>query len=205
MTVLRLESVTSTNDHARALLHAGRLPQRAVIVAREQTDGRGTGDRCWRSPRDAGIYMTVVDAGADLPPPATTAYTRAAGVACVEAVRQVTGINLTIKPINDLFCGAGKVGGILTEGIFRDGRLTAVLVGIGINTRPANRSLPPSAPPALSLAELARNPSDKGIDHAALINAIAARCFAWHDVLARGGDAQVEAAWQACIQTVTSS
>src|SRR6185369_9085126 len=98
----RFDILDSTNDEARRLLTAGAIDQSAVIVARGQTAGRGTRGRSWASPAGAGLYLSYVcrnrgDDGNRDELPLTTAYTQAAGVACVEAVRTTTGVILRIK------------------------------------------------------------------------------------------------------------
>ena len=55
------DSVDSTNEAAKRLIHDHRIHSPAYVVAREQTAGRGQRGRLWLSPRDAGVYLTVVD------------------------------------------------------------------------------------------------------------------------------------------------
>lgn len=162
----------STNAEARRLLAAGHIERSAVITARGQTAGRGTRGRSWASPPGAGLYLSYVcrnrsDSEVPTELPLTTAYTQAAGVACVEAVRDVVGVDLRIKPINDLIWNGGKVGGILTEAIVEDSHLSALIVGIGINVYPADRSLAAGSLPAASLAEAA---APAVLDHATIPN-----------------------------------
>ena len=148
----------STNEEARRLLAAGAIDQSAVITARGQTAGRGTRGRSWASPAGAGLYLSYVcrsreDGLTRGKLPLTTAYTQAAGVACVEALRDVLGVELRIKPVNDLIWDCRKVGGILTEAFVENDRLTALIVGIGINVHRADRRLPVGAIPPVCLAE----------------------------------------------------
>lgn len=152
--------IDSTNDEARRLLAAGAIEYTALITARGQTAGRGTRGRSWVSPAGAGLYISYVcrnrnsdEADAD-ELPLTTAYTRAAGVACVEAMRDVFGIELRIKPVNDLIWNGGKIGGILTEAFIESNRLTAIIIGIGINLHSANRPMPAGTPRPLALSEV---------------------------------------------------
>lgn len=150
----------STNEEARRLLAAGRIEHVAVVTARGQTAGRGTNGRTWISPARAGLYFSYVcrncrDSDVRTELPLTTAYTQAAGVACVEAVSDVAGVVLRIKPINDLIWNGCKVGGILTEAIVEDDEMKALIIGVGINVHPAERPLSADSLPAASLAEAA--------------------------------------------------
>src|SRR3990172_6777921 len=82
------DSVNSTNEAAKRLIQDDQIHGRAYIVAREQTAGRGQRGRLWLSPRDAGVYLTVVDFPDAMPTPATSLFTLGAGIACVEALRR---------------------------------------------------------------------------------------------------------------------
>lgn len=109
--ILRLRSTTSTQDAAR------RLPIGSVVVADEQTAGRGRLDRTWMAAPGTALLASFVV------PPHPLAML-AAAVAAAEAC----GAPVRIKWPNDLMLPAGKVGGILAEA--RSGR---VILGIGIN------------------------------------------------------------------------
>ena len=99
----------------------------AVVVAEEQTEGRGRLGRRWVSPRGLSILCSVL-----LEPPVGThrlpELSLVAGEACAEAISAVTGLEPTIKLPNDILLGGRKAAGILAEA--RDGR---VVLGIGIN------------------------------------------------------------------------
>ncbi|HKQ47962.1 MAG TPA: biotin--[acetyl-CoA-carboxylase] ligase [Phycisphaerae bacterium] len=154
MQEFHFDSVDSTNDAARRLIAEGRLCGRGHVLAREQTAGRGTHGRTWVSPRDAGIYLSVVytqagPASADL-----RGVTTAAGLACAEALRKITGLTaIRLRPINDLIVHCRKLGGILTECEIESGELKSLIVGVGINTRIADRPLPPGAMAPICLEE----------------------------------------------------
>ena len=109
--MVRLGSVTSTQDEARA------LPVGAIVVADEQTAGRGRLDRRWEAPAGSALLATFVVAPHPL---ASLAAGVAAASACGAAVR--------LKWPNDLLLDARKLGGILVEG--GPGKQ---LIGIGIN------------------------------------------------------------------------
>lgn len=148
----------STNDEARRLLAAGKIDEVAVISARGQNAGRGTRGRSWVSPAGAGLYLSYVCQNRKMPDasealPLTNAYTKAAGVVCVDAVREVAGVNLRIKPVNDLIWQGRKVGGILTEAFVVGDRLSALIIGIGINVYQAERPISDGVMPAGCLAE----------------------------------------------------
>ena len=151
----------STNADAAALAEKG-APEGVVVLADQQTAGRGRLGRSWSSPPGAGIYASVL-----LRPdsPVARLLSIAAGVAIAEAIEEVTGLGPTVKWPNDLYLEGGgghaarKVAGILTEGGMTRGE-TWVVVGFGINVLPA--ALPPDVTRATSLETELGRPVDRG-------------------------------------------
>lgn len=127
--VVRLASTPSTNDVAAS------LPEGSVVVAAEQTAGRGRRGRTWFSPSGSGLYVSVVLAPtrASQPARATALLTLAAGVALAEAIEASTGLQIDLKWPNDLYVGPRKLGGILAEASTTGGPIARVVVGFGIN------------------------------------------------------------------------
>ena len=137
---------SSTNDVAQALAEGG-APQGAVAVAFAQTAGRGRQGREWFSPPGAGIYMSVVVRS----PAVAPMLTLAGGVAVAEGIRRATGLPVLIKWPNDVVVEDAhapgrrrKLAGILAEGSTGQSGLQHVVLGIGINVRPAD--YPPNWP-----------------------------------------------------------
>ncbi len=128
------DSLESTNTYARTLAEAGCLDG-TVVLARTQTAGRGRFDRRFHSPLDCGMYLSLVvrpACDAEQSPYLTTA----AAVAVAEAVEHITGCEVGIKWVNDLWMSGKKVCGILTEGaVDEHGRLRYAVIGIGLNIR----------------------------------------------------------------------
>lgn len=138
--VVFFPSIGSTNDEAAKLAEAG-APEGTVVVADQQSAGRGRSGRAWFSPPGAGLYVSIVfrpdgerRAGAALPTlPAV--LTLVAGVALAEAVRETTGLPVAIKWPNDLVHHGRKIAGILAEGSAQGPSLEYVILGFGINVR----------------------------------------------------------------------
>lgn len=138
-TVLLADSVASTNAALREKAAAG-APEGTALIAREQTAGRGRLGRSFFSPRDSGLYLSLLLRPADFDPRQTPALTAAAAVAMAEAIWQATGRAPGIKWVNDLFLDGRKICGILTEASFslESGTAEYVVVGVGVNiTLPA--------------------------------------------------------------------
>lgn len=123
--------VTSTNSVALTLAAEG-APHGTVVLAEEQTAGRGRFGRVWYSEKSSGIYASVI-LRPPLAPAAAPALTLMAGVAAHRALTAATGLPVDIRWPNDLLIGGKKVGGILTEMHAEPSQVRFVIVGIGIN------------------------------------------------------------------------
>jgi len=121
----------STNRVALELGHAGE-PEGAVVLAEEQTAGRGRAGHTWHSERATGIYATLL-LRPHLAPVQAPLLTMMAGLSAYAAVQAVTGLNVDLKWPNDLLINGKKVGGILTEMHAEPTQVRFVIVGIGIN------------------------------------------------------------------------
>ena len=126
------ERTGSTNDDARALsLTCG---GDFLVAADCQTGGKGTHGRKFFSPEKTGFYLSAALAGVGVEAPVTLA----AAVAAVRTIREVCGIETSVKWVNDLLYQGRKAAGILCE---RSGSGT-VIVGIGINLREPKGGFP---------------------------------------------------------------
>ena len=129
-TILRFESLPSTNTEAARQAALG-APEGLCVVAREQTAGRGRRERTWVSPKDAGLYVSVVLRPA-LAPRDWPLITLAAALAAREALADACGLEADIKWPNDLQAGGRKLCGILAE-TAEGTRGRAVILGVGVN------------------------------------------------------------------------
>ncbi len=121
----------STNRVALELGHAGER-EGAVVLAEEQTAGRGRVGRAWHSERAAGIYVTLL-LRPKLAPVQAPLLTMMAGLSAHAAVEALTGLTVDLKWPNDLVVRGKKAGGILTEMHAEPGQVRFVIVGIGLN------------------------------------------------------------------------
>ncbi len=128
----RYESVSSTNDLARALADKGE-PEGTVVLADEQKRGRGKWRRVWISPQGEGIWMSLI-LRPKLKPEDTAKITLMTAVAIVKALDKQLGIKARIKWPNDILVKGKKIAGILTEMKTEKAKVKFVIVGIGVNT-----------------------------------------------------------------------
>ena len=123
---INFDSVDSTSSYARR--NASLLETPCIITASHQTSGRGRQGKSFFSPKDTGLYMTLLIQDE----PESALITPAAAVAVCKAIESLTDIEPTIKWVNDIFVSNKKVCGILSE-CFRENGKTYISVGVGIN------------------------------------------------------------------------
>lgn len=134
--IVRFDRVGSTNTEAAR--HAARgAAEGLIVLAREQTDGRGRRERSWSSPPDAGLYLSIV-LRPRLKLELLQLITLVSAVAVCDALRDECNLVADIKYPNDLLVGGRKICGILAE-LTNDGTTNAgaesraVILGVGIN------------------------------------------------------------------------
>jgi BirA family biotin operon repressor/biotin-[acetyl-CoA-carboxylase] ligase len=188
-TVLRFDSLPSTNTEAARQAALG-APEGLCVVAREQTAGRGRRERSWVSPKDAGLYLSVVLR------PAFEArlwplITLAAALAVREALTEACGLEADIKWPNDLLAGGRKLCGILAE-TAEGSRGRAVVLGVGVNLRRG------SFPPEISdTATSVEEQTGRAPDAEGLLEALTRSLARYYQTLhAQGGAGEVLRDWQ---------
>lgn len=124
------DTVDSTNNKAKQLTD-GNKP--LLVVANEQTQGRGRQGKSFYSPKNSGIYMTYV--AHPMAKMGTVATTTGACVAVCKAIEKLTPLTPQIKWVNDVYVNNKKVCGILCEAVndYDNAILKSVIIGIGIN------------------------------------------------------------------------
>lgn len=147
--------IDSTNTRAVALARAG-APEGLVVVAEEQTAGRGRIGRRWHAPPGSALLVSLLFRP-PLQPTQAQRVTMVCSLAAVRAVMEVCGLPAHIKWPNDIVLADAKLGGLLTELGVGAGALEYVVVGIGLNVNLDVAQLPDLIAPATSLsAELGR-------------------------------------------------
>jgi BirA family biotin operon repressor/biotin-[acetyl-CoA-carboxylase] ligase len=124
-------SVSSTQTMAHQLVNEGE-DEGTVVVADEQTQGRGRLGRVWKSQRQAGIWMSLI-LKPNIDVRQAPQLTLVTAVAVTRALREKTGLNVEIKWPNDLLVNGKKIVGILTEMQADPDRIQSIIIGIGAN------------------------------------------------------------------------
>lgn len=187
-------STPSTNDALKRMA-AGGAPGGTLIVADEQTAGRGRLSRKWVAPPRTSLLFSLLlrPAAADNASPLH--YTMICSLAVRDAVRELVGLDIGLKWPNDLVYQGRKLGGILTEIGEEASGVQYVVVGIGINVNwdPSDSGFDQ---PATSLSNLAGKP----VPRAELLRAIVDRIAARYAAL-KAGKAPVEE-WESALDTI---
>jgi BirA family biotin operon repressor/biotin-[acetyl-CoA-carboxylase] ligase len=188
-----VESVESTNLALRDLARSG-APEGTVVIAEEQTAGRGRFGKPWFSPPGVNLYLSTLLRPQILPREAP-GFSFVGSLALADAIK-TEGLSPTIKWPNDVLVEGKKVAGILAECAAIGSRVDYVILGFGVNlnvTREALRAaLGQSGRAAASLAELAGRELDRNAFAATLLNHLSA----WVAIYRARGPAPLLAAWR---------
>ncbi|MFE2595052.1 biotin--[acetyl-CoA-carboxylase] ligase [Streptomyces sp. NPDC059396] len=174
----------STNSDLALRAGAGRAEEGAVLVAEEQTAGRGRLDRRWTAPARSGLFFSVLlKPGPDVPVGRYGWLPLLTGVAVATGLARAAGVDTALKWPNDLLVTVAgeerKAGGILAERVGED----AIVVGIGLNVSLREAELPVPTAGSLALAGAA------SLDRDILLRAVLRSLEHWYgEWRAAGGD-----------------
>ena len=125
------ETVDSTNTLLKDLGARG-AAEGTIVIAEEQTAGRGRMGRAWVSPGHSNLYLSLL-LRPSVQPDQVFVLTMVMALATIDGVEAVSGLSPMIKWPNDLYVGGRKLGGILTELFVRDRAVEYVVLGLGLN------------------------------------------------------------------------
>ncbi|MEV8591088.1 biotin--[acetyl-CoA-carboxylase] ligase [Streptomyces sp. NPDC051180] len=173
-------STGSTNSDLAG--RADELPEGAVLVAEEQTSGRGRLDRSWTAPARSGLFLSVL-LKPEVPVHRWGWLPLLTGVAAATGLAKAAGVDMSLKWPNDLLVSVAgeerKTGGILAERAGADG----VVVGLGINVTLKADELPVPTAGSLLLADAVSTDRDT------LLRAVLRSLAQWYgDWVRAGGD-----------------
>jgi BirA family biotin operon repressor/biotin-[acetyl-CoA-carboxylase] ligase len=169
-----LPRVASTNTTTLTLAAEG-APHGTVVVAEEQTAGRGRLGRAWHSPAGENLYCSIL-----LRREFTATWLSWAplvtGLAVLKTVHAIAGLQPSLKWPNDVFIGSRKVGGVLCESAGLGTSDPVLVVGIGLNVNIGRERFPTELrPAATSLAAEAGRRFDRVELLVALLHELEAR------------------------------
>ncbi|MEQ7049402.1 biotin--[acetyl-CoA-carboxylase] ligase [Paenibacillus alvei] len=186
----------STQNEAAAWARQG-AEDGAVIIAEEQTVGRGRHGKNWHSPAGKGIWMSLI-LRPQIPLQFTPQLTLLSAVALCRAMKRMTDVDLGIKWPNDILYEDKKVCGILTESSAEDERLVHVIAGIGISVNLEEHDYPDELRSKVTSLKIA---SGKEIDRASLLAECLFELEQLYKLYVEQGFAPIRTLWEA--QSVT--
>jgi BirA family transcriptional regulator, biotin operon repressor / biotin---[acetyl-CoA-carboxylase] ligase len=195
--IIHYESVGSTMPIAHREAQNG-APDGTVIVAEEQTEGRGRLARPWSSTAGKGIWMSVI-LKPDIPPHRAPQFTLIAAVSICRAIREAADVEVRIKWPNDLLIGGRKVTGILTELQAEPDRVQAIIIGTGINVNQERGDFPEEL---ADIATSIRIKSGQPVDRAALAAAVLRNIGFYSRLYLEEGFAPIKELWEENSDTI---
>jgi BirA family transcriptional regulator, biotin operon repressor / biotin---[acetyl-CoA-carboxylase] ligase len=134
------DTVESTQRIAHRLAYE-EMPEGTIVIAEEQSAGRGRMDRKWHSPKYTGIWMSII-LRPKIPLAKAPQLTLIAAVAVVQAIEELTELTPKIKWPNDILINGRKMTGILTELQAESDQINSVIMGMGINVNQKSEDFP---------------------------------------------------------------
>ncbi|MBW8349065.1 biotin--[acetyl-CoA-carboxylase] ligase [Bacillus sp. IITD106] len=139
-TIHYYDSVESTQTIAHKAAREG-AAEGTVVIAGEQTGGKGRMSRPWHSSKQKGIWMSMI-VRPKLPPEKAPQFTLITAIACARAIEEVTGLEPHIKWPNDILYKGKKLTGILTELQGEADKVNFLIIGIGMNVNQSTDDFP---------------------------------------------------------------
>lgn len=124
------EEIDSTNEYMKR--NVCELPDKSIVIAEFQNKGKGSKGRSWNSPRNTGIWMSLL-LRPEIPMEKAPMLTLVMAVSVAKTIRNMYNLPVEIKWPNDVVYNGKKLCGILTEMKQMQNNDYAVIVGIGIN------------------------------------------------------------------------
>jgi BirA family transcriptional regulator, biotin operon repressor / biotin---[acetyl-CoA-carboxylase] ligase len=169
-----VETTGSTNADLLARHAAGEDIAGAVLLAEDQSAGRGRNGRSWSAPPRSQIALSIGVSAEGVPPAAWGWLPLLTGVALVDAIRETTGIEAGVKWPNDVLVGTGKLAGILAEVASPD---SVIVVGLGLNVTLTPEEAPD--PRATSLQMLGASMLERDVLTATIVRDLTSRIQRW--------------------------
>ncbi|WP_249871846.1 biotin--[acetyl-CoA-carboxylase] ligase [Oceanobacillus saliphilus] len=130
-TVLHKQTVESTQTIAHQAAREN-APHGTIVVADEQTNGKGRMNRTWHSSKDKGIWLSII-LRPEIPPNHATQLTLLTATVLADVLNTFENVEPLIKWPNDILLNRKKTAGILTEMQAEQDRIQYILIGIGLN------------------------------------------------------------------------
>ncbi|GIQ67588.1 biotin--[acetyl-CoA-carboxylase] ligase [Xylanibacillus composti] len=186
------DQLDSTQNEAQRRLSEG-AEEGSLILAEEQTAGKGRLGRSWHSPPGKGLWMSLI-LKPDIPFASAPHLTLLTAVALCRCIRRLTKIEALIKWPNDLLVAGKKISGILLETRLEEERLVSVAAGIGICVNLEQADFPAELQDKATSLMLA---GGEPVDREVLLVAFLEEMEHWYELYLREGFAPIRTVWEA--------
>lgn len=195
--LLFYNTIGSTNSVGADLALKG-CKEGTVIIADEQTTGKGRLGRRWISPAGKNLYLSII-LRPPISPRGATILTIMSAVACCNAIRNITFLPVMIKWPNDLIIDDKKIGGILTEIKADIDKISYAIIGIGINVNIDIEEFPEDV---REIATSIKTLTGRQFSRTDMIISILKEMQKWYDVLLSNGKMEILSHWQKLSSTI---
>lgn len=174
--IKHLDSVDSTNNYATQLVKLGDYAEGVVIMADEQTCGRGQINNTWESEKGKNLLLSIILKPHFLPIQQQFMLSKVICLAICETNSEHI-VNISIKWPNDIYIGDKKVAGVLIENSIMGSQIDSTVAGIGLNVN--QTCFRSNAPNPISLAALTQTK----FDIEALLHRLLENINKWYSIL----------------------
>jgi BirA family biotin operon repressor/biotin-[acetyl-CoA-carboxylase] ligase len=136
--IIKLSAIDSTNDYLKQLSREKKLDNFTIVVANEQTKGRGQMGSKWVSEVGKNLTFSVLVKNVMIPNEKLFDWNIVVALAVLEVLERHEIQKVSIKWPNDIMADSKKVGGILIENVLKSGESFDSVVGIGLNLNQTN-------------------------------------------------------------------
>jgi BirA family biotin operon repressor/biotin-[acetyl-CoA-carboxylase] ligase len=172
--VRAFDEIDSTNNFATQWVHQG-AEDRSLVIANRQTSGRGRMGRIWQTAADASLAFSYILKPTPRETPSCSFFSPLGALAVCEAILPY-GVSAEIKWPNDVLLNRKKVCGILSEVVWQEDNIAAIVLGIGVNI--ASESIPESQAGMYPASSIAIETGQE-IDRIQFLNALLIAIDAW--------------------------
>ena len=173
LTIIKLDAIDSTNDYLKQLSKENKLDNFTIVIANEQTNGRGQMGSSWESDTGKNIIMSILVTDLKYSSSSIFDWNVIVALAVAKTLEEAKIPNISIKWPNDIMADSKKVGGILIENSLKQDESFDSIVGIGINVNQENFN---DLPKATSL----KNKTDKTYNITEISEKIASNIQAYY-------------------------
>lgn len=185
------DSLPSTQKTAKELALNGAV-EGTIVVAEEQTSGRGRMARQWHSPKGTGIWTSFI-IRPNIPIQKAPQLTLLTAVAAVRAIDSLLDVDIHIKWPNDLLINGKKVCGILTELQAEENQIQSIIIGVGINV---NQSANDFSNELRTIATSLSIESNRTVDRAKLLQEFCYQFEKFYETYIKYGFEPIKMIWE---------